>query len=365
MLNKEIKYSLNDVVIQPITTSFISSRSECDPYYENDMLPLFTAPMSSVVDVSNYKKFLEHGINPIIPRTVDFSKRLELCTKGNLWVAFSIREFENTFVANPASVDTIKKFALIDIANGHMNKLLDIISKAKKMHGNKLTIMAGNIANPETYKTLSSASADYIRIGIGGGGGCLTASNTGIFYPMASLISECKAINCFNNCAKIVVDGGIKGYADIIKALALGADYVMCGTIFGKMIESSAPIFIRKWDGIVPGYGALCFTDTINIVNDDTDLQKSLLLAGAPLFKNFYGMSTKKVQRIMGNTSLKTSEGKYCEIPVEYSMRQWVENFSDYLKSAMSYTGHKTLKDFKTLTNLNVISNNASNSYNK
>ena len=52
MIKKEIKYSLKDIAIVPAAVSNISSRGECNPY-KGDFLPLFTAPMSSVVDLTN------------------------------------------------------------------------------------------------------------------------------------------------------------------------------------------------------------------------------------------------------------------------------------------------------------------------
>ena len=38
---------------------------------------------------------------------------------------------------------------------------------------------------------------------------------------------------------KIIADGGIRNYDHVIKALALGADYVMIGSLFAQCIESA------------------------------------------------------------------------------------------------------------------------------
>ena len=46
-------------------------------------------------------------------------------------------------------------------------------------------------------------------------------------------------------------------------------------------------------------------------------------------------------------------------------MQGWTENFTDYLRSAMSYTNNKTLDKFVNETNLIVNSENAVNAVNK
>ena len=54
---------------------------------------------------------------------------------------------------------------------------------------------------------------------------CLTTQNTGVGYPMASLIKECYQESLkLDDPSYIVADGGMQTYSDIIKALALGAD---------------------------------------------------------------------------------------------------------------------------------------------
>jgi hypothetical protein len=49
----------------------------------------------------------------------------------------------------------------------------------------------------------------------------------------------------------------------------------------------------------------------------------------------------------MGSTKLKTSEGIVKKNKVEFDIAGWVENETDYLKSAMSYTNSRTLEDYK------------------
>ena len=249
---------------------------------------------------------------------------------------------------------------LIDIANGNMNKMFKLIERLKLKYKDRIIIMAGNVANPNTYKKYCEAGIDYVRIGIGGGAGCLTSTNTGIHYPLASLIIECNIIknrwrydyylrqnNVSNPATKIVADGGIKGYSDIIKSLALGADYVMCGSLFTKMRESEAPIeYLHE-------------SEILKYPNVALDLIPKTE------FKKFYGMSTPKAQIEMGGNGSKVTEGKETLVKVEYTMEEWVNNFKSYLTSTMSYTGKNTLSDFIGKVQYDIMSPNASNAFNK
>ena len=62
---------------------------------------------------------------------------------------------------------------------------------------------------------------------------------------MASLIQECREIKVAKNYStKILADGGMKDYSDIILALALGADYVMLGSVLNKSLESCADTYV-------------------------------------------------------------------------------------------------------------------------
>lgn len=188
---------------------------------------------------------------------------------------------------------------------------------------------------------------------------CITASNTSIHYPMASLIKECYEISLsLDNPAKIIADGGVKGFSDVIKCLALGADYVMCGSIFNKMLESSGETTVISSN--------LYIYNVDEIVNQFDPIVKRWFDKGdVKLSKKYYGMSTRKAQAEINGISTKTSEGIEKTFDVEYTMPQWVENFSDYLKSAMSYTSRSEIEKFVGNVDTIVVSNNSYNSVNK
>lgn len=222
-----MKYSYNDIMVKPAVLSTINHRAECNPFDENGMLPLFTAPMDSVVGIDNFALFEKNGIIPILPRTEHIKDRLSFINQGK-WVALSLDEFEKYFTHSiDVGINPSKKYVLIDIANGHVSRLYQAVRAAKGIFMDSLIVMVGNIANPETYRVCIESHVDYVRCSIGTGAGCITCSNTSIGYPIASLISEIAAIKeeyvgrGLSNPTKIVADGGIRNYSDVIKALAL------------------------------------------------------------------------------------------------------------------------------------------------
>jgi IMP dehydrogenase/GMP reductase len=337
------KFDFKDITIVPEAVSTIKSRGEITPYNKEMYLPIMVSPMDTVVDEKNYRLF-ESSLIPVCMSRghKDYSGTFK---------SISLDEFEtyvNWYITNE-SFGEVK--ILVDIANGHIEKLHKLCEKFVKNRKKKSHIlMVGNVANPKTYKELAKIGVDYVRVGIGGGSGCLTSANTGVHYPMASLINECyqhKKKGGYKT--KIVADGGFRNYDDIIKAIMLGADYVMLGGILNKCLESCST---TKLFGI-----PLSTYWSTYIWYNHKWMRKYLK-------KSFRGMSTKEVQKKWGRESLKTSEGIVKTNPVEYTLEQWVENFTDYLKSAMSYTNSKTLKEFRE-SEFVFITENALKRYNK
>ena len=105
----------------------------------------------------------------------------------------------------------------------------------------------------------------------------------------------------------------VRNYCDVIKAVgALGADYVMVGSVFAKMAESAAPK--EEKDG--------------------------------EIYAIFYGMASRQGQIALSGAKTKTSEGIMKHLKVEYTMEGWTNNLIDYLRSAMSYTNCHNIKEF-------------------
>jgi GMP reductase len=350
----------NDILITPAVVSSIRSRKEINPYQLNFVeipwLPLFVSPMDTVIDLDNWQLYLNNRMPVCFPRDIrpeSFKEEdLGLLSAYSDVIFFSYSLEEASEMCNWLQINKDQDLEfniLIDIANGHMAHMVDVVERLRER--TKVKIMVGNIANPQTYKVLSEAGADFIRVGIGFGGGCLTAMNTGVGYSMAQLVKECADLkeqmeSMGDRTAKIVADGGFREYSDIIKALALGADYVMLGSILNKCLESSGDTY---WKGI----------------KVSSEIAGFLWRHKFKLEKKFRGMSTKEVQKKWGKTKLTTSEGVVRMRTVKYTLEGWIENFVDYLKSTMSYTNSRTLKDFIGNVKWTVISQNSFNRFNK
>ena len=372
LIKNKIYYTYEDVTIIPNVVSLVEHRSECIPLDEEGMLPLFTAPMDTVVNSKNFGMFENEMIHAILPRTESLDARIENSIRGR-WSAYSLTEFEKVFCNELEKLDEKNKIkALIDIANGHMSKSIDLVRAAKNIYGDNIIIMVGNIANPKTYAEYARVGADYIRIGIGSGCGCLSSSNTGIHMPMATLIDETVEIKKsledeYKKLPKIIADGGIRNYRDIIKALALGADYVMIGSVFAKMLESAAPknAYSDEWIKLPIEIELEDLTDfTFDNVGWRAKYNGKEIFLG-DIRATFYGMASREGQIALNGAKTKTSEGIKKTLLVSYTMHGWSINFMDYLRSAMSYLGVKDLNGLREYANVIINSQNAVSAVNK
>jgi IMP dehydrogenase len=198
---------------------------------------------------------------------------------------------------------------LIDVAHGHHKNVKNMIQKLKEVLPERIDIIAGNISTEESAIDLCEWGADGLRVGIGGGSLCTTRIQTGHGVPNVTSIIDCVK----GSKVPVMADGGIRSSGDIAKALSIGADCVMLGSLLAGTKESPGKI-ITKGDGL------LC---------------KKYRGSASLETKSSHGQSTKHV------------EGESTLIPYKGSVDIVIEKLTDGVKSALSYSGSNTIKTFQ------------------
>ena len=198
---------------------------------------------------------------------------------------------------------------LIDVAHGHHINVKKTIKSLRETLPSKVDIIAGNISTEESAIDLCDWGVDGLRVGIGGGSLCTTRIQTGHGVPNITSIIDCVK----GSKVPVMADGGIRSSGDIAKALSIGADCVMLGSLLAGTKESPGKI-ITKGDGI------LC--------------------------KKYRGSASLETKSSHGQ-SIKHVEGESTLIPYKGSVDIVIEKLTDGVKSALSYSGSNNIKTFQ------------------
>jgi len=165
--------------------------------------------------------------------------------RGRLLVAAAIgvkeQELDRAKLLIEAGADVI----VIDVAHGHTDMCIEMIKKIRRIYGDQIDLVAGNVATPEGIEDLASAGADAVKVGIGPGSVCTTRLVAGVGVPQLTAIMKCsKAAEKMD--VPIIADGGIRESGDIVKALAAGASTVMIGRLLAGTDESPGTIVVKN-----------------------------------------------------------------------------------------------------------------------
>lgn len=330
-----MQYSLNEITLLPsYMPTDISSRSQVNPFTEDGNLPIFVAPMTSVVDENNYQKFIDNKVIPILPRNC-----IDTRDQKDIWHSYSLQEFE-AIINSPRDYNGYH--ILIDIANGHIQKLYDLVKIAKsKWPG--MIIMVGNIAHPALYQYCCQARVDYVRVGIGGGSVCSTSVQTSIHSSHQWMIEGIRKIQqsirkehnflqgTVPYLTKVIADGGINRLDKAIKCLAIGYDYVMMGKCFAECEEACG--------------------------------ETAIFNSGK--HRKYYGMASTAGQIALSGRATKNPEGIETWIPVTNTLPKFTVQFEAALRSTMSYVGAHNLDELRNNTQYDIQSIEEFKSYYK
>jgi IMP dehydrogenase len=209
---------------------------------------------------------------------------------------------------------------LVDVANGHSSYMAEGLGKIKDIAPD-VKIIAGNVATGEGFYYLAKTEmVDAVRVGIGSGAICSTRIQTGFGVPLLHSIMDCyrsKTSVIDHRRVAIIADGGIRYPSDMVKAIAAGADAVMCGNIFAATDET-------------PG----------ELITDEI----------APItYKTYRGMASAEVQRDHrgGLKPLTCAEGVSTRIPAKGSVVPILDEFAGGLRSGMTYANSASLSELR------------------
>jgi IMP dehydrogenase len=209
---------------------------------------------------------------------------------------------------------------VVDTAHGHSLSVLETVSAFKKRFP-AINLIAGNIATGEAAEALIQSGVDAIKVGVGPGSICTTRVVTGVGVPQIHAIFEVAKI-AEKYDIPIISDGGVKYSGDIPKAIAAGADSVMIGSLFAGTDESPGEVILldgRSYKS-VRGMGSM---GAMTGGSSDRYFQE--------------GLSTEKL----------VPEGIEGRVPYRGPLRTTVFQLVGGLRSAMGYTGCKTIIELK------------------
>ena len=228
----------------------------------------------------------------------------------------------------------------IDVANGYTDDFVAFCNKVRSQVSKHTIIMAGNVCTPEMVQELIlHGGVDIVKVGIGPGSACTTRLKTGCGYPQLSAIIECSHAahglrNGDGRLGLICADGGCRNPADVCKAFAAGADFVMLGGMLAGTYECEGD-WQYEWvsDGKHDYYHKM--------------VRKSL---------KFYGMSSTEAQSKYGGVKdYRASEGRVKEVPYKGPAKDIVLDVLGGLRSACAYIGATKLKDMNKCAEFNVV----------
>lgn len=155
---------------------------------------------------------------------------------GRLRVAAAVGVGEKELLRAKALIEAGVDAIVIDTAHGHSKGVLEMVKTVKEIEG-EFDVVAGNVATEAACVDLIKAGADGIKVGIGPGSICTTRVVAGIGVPQLQALMDCRDV-CKKAGVPFIADGGIKFSGDIVKALAVGAETVMIGSLFAGTDEA-------------------------------------------------------------------------------------------------------------------------------
>ncbi|MFT0762434.1 IMP dehydrogenase [Actinomyces sp. F1_1611] len=247
---------------------------------------------------------------------------------GRLLVGAALGYWGDTWERAEALADAGVDVLVVDTANGGAQLAREMITRLKNHPDfQNIDIIGGNVATQEGAQALIDAGADAVKVGVGPGSICTTRVVAGVGVPQVTAI-DMAARACSAADVPLIADGGLQYSGDIAKALAVGADSVMVGSLLAGCEES-------------PG---------------------ELVFSGGKQFKAYRGMGSLGAMSSRGRKSYSKDryfqaevttddqlvpEGIEGQVPYSGTLANNVRQLIGGLHQSMFYTGARTIPELQ------------------
>jgi IMP dehydrogenase len=245
--------TFDDVLLVP-RYSTIKSRFSGDIDLSTTILPnikleypIIAANMQTICEVTLANAMYEAGGLGIIHRFMSADEqRVQLGElRGPKIACVGVTEEEKhryLYLSSQVNINGI----LIDVAHGDSKNCTDMITFIQKdPHYRQVPIIAGNVVTGRAAKDLYTYGASCIKIGLGSSKICSSRIKTGNGFPQLSAIDDCYQKTWANKNCYLIADGGLHNSGDILKALCVGADAVMSGSLFAGCKETPGEVIFK------------------------------------------------------------------------------------------------------------------------
>jgi len=300
-------------------------------------IPIILSPMDTVSSVKSCVKLNQIGAAGVLHRFMSIEEQAEKANtikdQSNFCIsAIGLKDSRNRIEALAPYTDIF----FLDTANGLSIQVEDFLIAYKQGNFNQ-DIIVGNTLTKQSVYRLANLKSDGFRHLIGPGSMCLTQMKTGIGCPsITGLYYAWKAVRNWQlanldyfrhespteeNRPSILADGGIRYPKDLVKAIAAGADAVICGRIFAGLSD---------------------VVDEENIIEKD-----------GKRYAKYRGMASQDVvedyELYDGTKKNLFVEGDKTLIPLEENKKieDIIYDFANGLRSSMSYLGFRTIEEMR------------------
>lgn len=219
-----------------------------------------------------------------------------------------------------AGVDVV----VIDTAHGHTSSVIETI-RALKSAFSQLEVIAGNVATADGTEALIRAGADGVKVGMGPASICTTRMVSGVGVPQLTAIMESMKVASKTD-TPVIADGGIRFSGDMVKALAVGANSVMIGSLFAGTEESPGETILYQGRSYKSYRG----------------------MGSLEAMREREGSRNRYFQDDEDNVGKLVPEGIEGRVPYKGNLALIIDQMVGGLKAGMGYTGCRTLAELRT-----------------